>query len=139
MASPARMTRPPGLTAYLARPPRQPSVSPPKRRPGRPEPSTPLASNEKPMQNPSTSCRPKPPTRQRSSCKSGRTGVAGPGQLSSTFECIISLEICAVRPIVWPDPRGGVSVSDRERPLRTGFNAPLMARLPSSDLRVHRA
>jgi hypothetical protein len=41
MVSPARMTRQPGLTAYLARSPRQPSVSPPKRRPGKPQPSTP--------------------------------------------------------------------------------------------------
>ena len=77
MASPARMTRQPGLTGYLARPPRQPSVSLPKTWPERPEPSTPLISNEKLIQNPSTPCKPKPPTRQRSSCKSRRTGVAG--------------------------------------------------------------
>jgi hypothetical protein len=31
-------------------------------------------------------------------------------------------------PVTWPDLRGGVSVSDRERPLVTGVNGPLMAR-----------
>jgi len=31
--------------------------------------------------------------------------------------------------ITWLDLRGGVSVSDRERPLVTGVNGPLMARL----------
>ena len=67
MAGPARMIRQPGLTGYLARPPRQPSVSRPKTRPARPEPSTLLVSNEKPMQNPSTSCTLKPLTRRRSS------------------------------------------------------------------------
>ncbi len=45
--------------------------------PGRPEPGTPLASDEKPPQNPGTRRNPKPPTRQRSSCKSGRAPVAG--------------------------------------------------------------
>jgi hypothetical protein len=31
-------------------------------------------------------------------------------------------------PVMWPDLRGGVSVSDRERPLVTGVDGPLMAR-----------
>ena len=31
-------------------------------------------------------------------------------------------------PVTWPDLRRGVSASDRERPLITGFNGPLMAR-----------
>ena len=31
-------------------------------------------------------------------------------------------------PVTWPDLRGGVSASDRERPLITGVNGPLMAR-----------
>ena len=31
-------------------------------------------------------------------------------------------------PVTWPDLRGGVSASDRERPLVTGVNGPLMAR-----------
>jgi hypothetical protein len=39
----------------------------------------------------------------------------------------ISLGICAIRPVRWPDLRGGVSASDRERPLVTGTNGPLMA------------
>jgi hypothetical protein len=30
--------------------------------------------------------------------------------------------------VTWPDLRGGVSASDRERPLFTGVNGPLMAR-----------
>ena len=38
-------------------------------------------------------------------------------------------------PVTCPDLRGGVSASDRERPLITGVNGPLMARLSSSDLR----
>ena len=44
----------------------------------------------------------------------------------------ISLGICAVRAVMWPDLRGGLSVSDRERPLVTGVNGPLMARQPWS-------
>jgi hypothetical protein len=35
-------------------------------------------------------------------------------------------------PVIWPDLRGGVSASDRERPLFTGVNGPLMARRPWS-------
>ena len=35
-----------------------------------------------------------------------------------------------VRSSSWPDLRGGVSASDRERPLVTGVNGPLMARDP---------
>jgi len=31
-------------------------------------------------------------------------------------------------PVTWPDLRRGVSASDRERPLVTGVNGPLMAR-----------
>jgi hypothetical protein len=31
-------------------------------------------------------------------------------------------------PVTWPDLRGGVSAIDRERPLVTGVNGPLMAR-----------
>jgi hypothetical protein len=30
--------------------------------------------------------------------------------------------------VMWPDLRGGVSASDRDRPLATGVNGPLMAR-----------
>jgi hypothetical protein len=77
MVRPARMTRQPDLTGYVARPPKQPSVSLPKTRPGRSEPSTPLVSNEKPMQNPSTPCKSKSPTRQTLNCKSRRVGVVG--------------------------------------------------------------
>jgi hypothetical protein len=39
------------------------------------------------------------------------------------------------RPVIWPDLQGGVSASDRERPLVTGVNGPLMARQPRSGLR----
>jgi hypothetical protein len=35
---------------------------------------------------------------------------------------------CAVRAVMRPDLRGGVSASDRERPLVTGVNGTLMAR-----------
>ena len=31
-------------------------------------------------------------------------------------------------PVTWPDLRGGLSASDRERPHFTGVNGPLMAR-----------
>jgi len=33
-------------------------------------------------------------------------------------------------PVSWPDLRDGVSASDRERPLVTEVNGPLMARRP---------
>ena len=36
----------------------------------------------------------------------------------------ISLGICTIRAVTWPDLRVGVSVSDRERPLVTGVNGP---------------
>ena len=39
-------------------------------------------------------------------------------------------------PVTWPDLRGRVSASDRERPLFSGVNGPLMARRSSSDLRL---
>jgi hypothetical protein len=45
------------------------------------------------------------------------------------FMCrTVSLGICTVRAYRWPDLRGGVSASDRERPLVAGDNGPLMAR-----------
>ena len=37
----------------------------------------------------------------------------------------VSLGICAVRAVIPPELRGGVSASDRERPLITGVNGPL--------------
>ena len=40
----------------------------------------------------------------------------------------ISLGICAARAAMRPDLRGRLSASDRERPLVTGVNGPLMAR-----------
>jgi hypothetical protein len=46
-------------------------------RPARPEPGMSLASNDKPMQNPSTSCKLKPLTSRRSSCKCCSEEVAG--------------------------------------------------------------
>ncbi len=48
-----------------------------KTRPARPEPGMPLASNDKPMQNPSTSYKLKPLTSRRSSCKCCPEEVAG--------------------------------------------------------------
>jgi hypothetical protein len=58
---------------------------------------------------------------------------AGDGNRTRT----ISLGICAVRAVTWPDLRVGVSASDRERPLVAGVNGPLMARravaLPALD------
>ena len=39
-------------------------------------------------------------------------------------------------PVTWPDLRGGVSASDRERPLVTEVNGPLMARRPGHVVRV---
>jgi hypothetical protein len=38
-------------------------------------------------------------------------------------------------PVTWPDLRGGVSASDRDRPLATAVNGPLMARPPWVHLR----
>jgi hypothetical protein len=38
------------------------------------------------------------------------------------------LGICPVQAAVRPDLRSGLSASDRERPLITGVNGPLMAR-----------
>jgi len=40
----------------------------------------------------------------------------------------ISLGAVPSGPVTWPDLRGGVSADDRERPLVTGVNGPLMAR-----------
>jgi hypothetical protein len=45
----------------------------------------------------------------------------------------VSLGICAIRASTWPDLRGGLSVSDCERPLFTQVNGPLMARRPPSE------
>jgi hypothetical protein len=41
-------------------------------------------------------------------------------------------------PVMRPDLRDGVSTSDRERPLVTGVNGPLMARCPSPGQQVIR-
>jgi hypothetical protein len=82
MASPARMTRRHGSISYWPRPLRQPGVSPRTRLTGKPEPNMPLVSDEKPMQNPSAPCRPKPHTRQKSSCSHAvraMTVLASPG------------------------------------------------------------
>ena len=49
---------------------------------------------------------------------------AGDGNRTRT----ISLGICVIRAAERPDLRDGVSASDRERPLVTGVNGPLMAR-----------
>jgi hypothetical protein len=49
---------------------------------------------------------------------------AGDGNRTRT----ISLGSCAIRAVVRPDLRGGMSASDRERPLVTGVNGTLMAR-----------
>ena len=51
---------------------------------------------------------------------------AGDGNRTRT----ISLGICAIRASTGLDLRGGLSVSDRKRPLLTGVNGPLMARRP---------
>ena len=45
--------------------------------------------------------------------------------------CAVSLGICAVRAAIRPDLRGRLSASDRERPLFTGVNGPLMPGDPS--------
>ena len=42
-------------------------------------------------------------------------------------------------PVTWPDLRGTVSASDRERPLVTGVNGPLMALPTKVDLPVKRS
>jgi hypothetical protein len=53
---------------YWLRSVRQPNDSPGKSLTGKPEPSTPLVSNEKLMQNPSMPRDPEPHTRQKSRC-----------------------------------------------------------------------
>src|SRR5208282_6305957 len=40
----------------------------------------------------------------------------------------VSLGICAVRAVAWPDLLSDLSASDRERPFVTEVNGPLMAR-----------
>jgi hypothetical protein len=57
---------------------------------------------------------------------------AGDGNRTRT----ISLGICAIRSVVRPNLRFGVSASDRERPLDAGVNGTLMARRPSLALRL---
>jgi hypothetical protein len=42
-------------------------------------------------------------------------------------------------PVTWPDLRGGVSASDRERPLIAGVNGPLMARMTPQARQATRA
>jgi hypothetical protein len=44
----------------------------------------------------------------------------------------VSLGICAARASIRSELQGGLSVSDRERPVFTGVNGTLMARRPSS-------
>src|SRR5690242_1650429 len=64
-----------------------------------------------------------------------------PGRTMSPLTCAFTLErVTGIEPalsaweavpsgpVTWPDLRGGVSASDRERPLVTGVNGPLMAR-----------
>jgi hypothetical protein len=52
--------------------------------------------------------------------------VVGAGDGNRTR--IISLGICTVHALTWPDLRRGLSVSNRERPPFTGVNGMLMAR-----------
>jgi len=51
---------------------------------------------------------------------------AGDGNRTRT----VSLGICVVWAVRWPDLRGALPVSDRERPFFTGVNGTLMARRP---------
>ena len=67
---------------------------------------------------------------ERTRLTRGFTLRAGDGNRTRT----ISLGICTVRAATPSDLRGGWSASDRERPLATGVNGPLMAR----NLRVAR-
>jgi hypothetical protein len=57
---------------------------------------------------------------------------AGDGNRTRT----IGLGICAIRSVVRPDLRFGVSASDRERPLVAGANGTLIARRSSLALRL---
>jgi len=68
------------------------------------------------------------PGKQRPSCAFSLG--AGDGNRTRT----ISLGAVPSGPVTWPDLRGRVSASDRERPLVTGVNGPLMARRSSSEL-----
>jgi hypothetical protein len=65
----------------------------------------------------------------RGSC--GFSMGAGDGNRTRT----VSLGICRVQALSGPDLRCGVSASDRDCPLVTGVNGPLMARICSPDLR----
>ncbi len=69
---------------------------PRKRLTGTPEPSTPLVSSEKPMQSPRPPRRPKPHTRQTSSCQSGCAGAPA-------IVAIVTLySRCACCEMSWP-------------------------------------
>ncbi len=57
-----------------------------------------------------------------------RSGIAAGLYRAGLLGRAISLGICAARAAMRPDLRGRLSASDRERPLVTGVNGPLMAR-----------
>jgi hypothetical protein len=71
----------------------------------------------------------------------GRTMKTGPDLGLSFLERVTGIEPALSawesvpsRPVTWPDLRVGLSASDRERPLFTGVNGPLIARPSWSDL-----
>ena len=56
---------------------------------------------------------------------SGRCTAISPGSAIGPT-CTISTGICVIRAFTRPDPRGGLSVSDRQRPLFTPVDGPLI-------------
>src|SRR5262249_39891940 len=58
----------------------------------------------------------------------GIRGLAMPSSLDGNRTRTIRLGICSIQASMLPDLRGGLSVSDRERPLLTPINGTLMAR-----------
>ena len=60
--------------------------------------------------------------------KSRLTWVFGLERVTGIEPALSAWEAVPSGPVTWPDLRGGVSASDRERPLVTGVNGTLMAR-----------
>jgi hypothetical protein len=58
--------------------------------------------------------------------------IGRPGRCRTVLNCnpdLSAWESVPSGPVTWPDLRSGLSASDRERPLITGVNGPLMARV----------
>ena len=66
--------------------------------------------------------------------KASELWIRGVERVTGIEPALSAWEAAPSGPVTRPDLRTGLSASDRERPLVTGINGPLMARLSSSDL-----